>query len=82
MASCWSDTKLLDKTADIYLKSNAQNKTKDTFIEILKNIEGYHGDKKVVFGEILSNDEIEAYAKQLDELAASGKSNKEIKEAT
>ena len=27
MASCWSDTKLLDKTADIYLKSNAQNKT-------------------------------------------------------
>ncbi len=82
MASCWSDTKLLDRTADIYLKSNAQNKTKDTFVEILKNIEGYHGDKKVVFGEVLTNEEIEAYAKQLEELASSGKSNKEIKEAT
>jgi hypothetical protein len=82
MASCWSDTKLLDKTADIYLKSNSQNKIKDTFVEILKNIEGYHGDKKVVFGEVLSSEEIEAYAKQLEELASSGKSNKEIKEAT
>ncbi len=82
MASCWADTKLLEKTADIYLNSKAQNKTKDTFVEILKNIEGYHGDKKVIFGEILSKEEIEKYAKELEDLALSGKNNKEIKEAT
>ena len=82
MASCWADNKLLDRTADIYLKSTAKNKTQDTFKEILKNIEGFNGDKKVVFGDVLSKEEIETYAKELEELALKGKTNSEIKEAT
>ncbi len=82
MASCWADNKLLDRVADIYQNSNAENKTKDSFIEILKNIEGYHGDKKIIFGEVLSKQEIETYAEELENLAKQNKSNKEVKEAT
>lgn len=83
MASCWADNSLLNRASSIYMSAPTENKTLHTFKEILKNIEGYHGSRdKVVFGEVLSAEEIEMYAKELEELVNSNKSNKEIKEAT
>ena len=86
MSTCWADSSLIQKATDIYSASQSDDKVKDSLKEILKGIEGTDGNKKVKFGEALSEAEIEAYANRLKELSTSNKSrkefNKEISEIT
>lgn len=88
MAGCWADSTLIEKAKDIYSNSKADDKIFDSFKEILKGIEGTDGKKHVKFSDtnVLSEAEINDYAKKLQELSTSNKSrkefNKEIKEIT
>ena len=65
MAGCWADGELIDRATDIYKNSNAKDKVRDAFKEILANIEGTHGKEKVLFGEALSEEELAKYADDL-----------------
>lgn len=81
MAGCWADHSLIDKATSLYSKSNANDKIKDSFREILANIEGTHGGKpkpNVIFKEILSEEEIIKYADKLKELTTSNLKSKDI----
>ncbi len=77
MAGCWADSSLINKASDFYLNSQADDKIKDALKEILGNIEGYHGNEKIVFKEVIPT-ELEAYATQLRELCDSNISRKEL----
>ena len=71
MASCWADHSLIDKATELYKKSNASDKIKDSLKEILGNTEGTHGKTKVLFKEALSEEELVKYADKLKELSIS-----------
>ena len=81
MASCWSDTKLIDRTKEIYENSTSKDKVADTFKELIKNIEGVDGKNKVKFNDskVLSEAEIEEYANKLRELSEKNLKSKELK---
>lgn len=81
MASCWADSSLIQKATDIYSKSNSEDKIKDTLKEIIKGIEGTHGESHVKFSEVLTPQEIEEYASRLKTLTTAHKSKKEFNEA-
>ena len=74
MASCWADHALIQRASEIYTKSNADDKVKDTLKEILAKTEGVHGKEKIVFGDVLKKD-LDIYAEKLKELTVSDKKN-------
>ena len=86
MASCWADSTLIKRATETYSESNSSNKVKDTLKNILSNVEGFHGDKKVIYKEALSDAELEKYADDLAKLSEKNLSrkelNKEIKKIT
>lgn len=80
MSKCWADSSLIQRSTEIYKKSNAEDKVKDTFKELILNTQGYHGNKTVIFGDELTSAEIEKYATKLKELSVSAKDiDKDIK---
>jgi len=91
MASCWADNSLINRATEISsqlaksenynLATNKLENFKESLKEIIRNTEGYHGKNKVIFRDVLTEAEIEKYAKELSELTKD-KSNKQIKEAT
>lgn len=68
LAGCWADSSLIDKAAKLYKESSSADKVKDSLAQILGNIEGYDGKKKVLFKDILSGDDIEKYSQKLKDL--------------
>ena len=68
MASCWADNSLIDRATETFKNSNADDKVKDSLKDILSNIEGTHGNKKVLFKDVLSEQEISSYAEKLNNL--------------
>lgn len=68
MASCWADSNMINKFSDMYKKSTAEDKVRDSLKKILENIEGFEGDKEYAFKDILTKEEIEKYADRLKEL--------------
>ena len=80
MANCWADSDLINKAKDIYKNSNTEDKVKTTFKEIIGNIEGFEGKEKVVFKDILSEQEIENYANRLKELTSANVNKDKLKE--
>lgn len=78
MANCWGDHSLIDKATSLYLKSNANDKVKDSLREILANIEGAHGKSNVIFKNVLTEEEIIKYADKLKELTTSNLKSKDI----
>ncbi len=81
MASCWADSNMINKFSDAYSKSTAEDKIKDTLKTILKNIEGYEGDKHLAYKDILSDKELEHFADKLNELTTKSQSKKEFKKS-
>lgn len=75
MASCWADSNMINKFSDMYKKSTADDKIKDSLKKILENIEGFEGDKEFAFKDILTEEEIETYASRLKELTEKQKAN-------
>ena len=69
MASCWADSNMINKFADVYKTSAADDKIKDSLKTILKNIEGFEGNKNLSFKDILTEEELENFANKLKALA-------------
>lgn len=74
MASCWADSNMIDKFSNIYTNSSADDKIQDSLKNILGNIEGYEGDKKLAFKDVLTEEELETFSRRLKELAEKQKS--------
>lgn len=68
MASCWADHSLIDRATEIYTKSTADDKIRDSLKEILANTEGTHGKSKILFKDVLKEEELAKYADRLKEL--------------
>lgn len=84
MANCWADSSLIEKASEIYKNTSGEDKIKSTFKEMIGNIEGFEGrgkDSKVLFKDVLSEKEIEAYAEKLKSLTANNVDKKELKNA-
>ena len=82
MAGCWADHTLIQRASELYTKSNADDKVKDSLKEILGNIEGVHGKEKVLFKDAnaLGEKEVAAIADKLKELSLKdGDIKKDIK---
>ena len=80
MSKCWADSSLIKQAADYYDTSKSPDKIKDSFKQILENIQGCEGKKSnVMFKNVLTADEIEHYSQKLKELSESNKTNKELK---
>ncbi len=71
MARCWADHSLVDRATELYTKSTADDKIRDSLKEILGNTEGTHGKNKVLFKDFLKEEELAKYADKLKELSAS-----------
>lgn len=79
MSECWADSSLVDEAKEYYNKSASSDKVKDALKNILGDIEGYEGDKKIVFKNgALSPEELDKYADKLAELSRSQKTNRQI----
>ncbi len=78
MASCWADSNMLTKMAEIYKASSAEDKTKDSLKQILKNIEGFDGNKKLAYKDILSEEEIEKFTLRLRDLSKKDLKKKDL----
>lgn len=78
MAGCWADSSLIEKATELYEKSHSDNKVKDVFKEILRETEGFHGKDKVQFKNVLTEAELEIYAKRLEALSKSDISRKRL----
>lgn len=81
MASCWADSSLIKRTAEIYSSMNADDKIKGTLKELIGNISGHEGmgGKEISFNEKLSSNEIDEIAEKLKELTTAKKTNKEFR---
>ena len=81
MASCWADSNMIEKFSSVYKASTSDDKVLDSLKTILKNIEGYEGNKLVSYGDILTQEELDTYSKKLKELTEKQQSNKELKKS-
>lgn len=79
MSTCWADSNLVDHASEIYKKSTSKDKVKDVLKDILENIEGFDGDKKVLYKTELSEQALEEYAAKLKELSVKDISRKDFK---
>lgn len=78
MAKCWADNSLIDRATETFKNSKSSNKIQDSLKDILANVEGTHGKEKVLFKEVLSEQELSSYAEKLYKLTDSGEINKEV----
>ena len=78
MSGCWADSTLIDKAAEYYKNTKSSDKVKESLSPILGNIEGFNGDKKVVFKDSLGEAAIEEYAKKLAEISRQKDNGKEV----
>jgi len=78
MSECWADSSLIDEAKEYYNKSASSDKIKESLKGILGDIEGFEGDKKIIFRETLSPEDLDKYADKLAEITRSKKSNKEL----
>lgn len=78
MSECWADSSLIDEAKEYYKRSNSSDKVKDSLKSILGDIEGFEGNKKIVFKEALSQEELDKYAEKLASLLRSQKTNREL----
>jgi hypothetical protein len=74
MAGCWADSSLIQKATDIYSNTSEPDKVKGTFKELLNSVQGFDGKNKVLYKEVLSQDEIENYATKLKEFSLKNES--------
>ena len=65
MARCWADHSLVDKATELYTKSSADDKIRDSLKEILANTEGTHGKNKVLFKDVLKEEELAKYKERM-----------------
>jgi len=86
MADCWADSTLIKRATETYTEAKGADKVKESLKNILGNVEGFHGDKKVVYSEVLTEAELNKYADDLARLSEKNLTrkelNKEIKKIT
>ena len=78
LSKCWADSSLIDKLAHSYNEVEGENKVEGTIKDILSNIEGVDGKDRKVFKDILTEEEINNYAKELTEISKKEKNGKEV----
>ena len=78
MSRCWADSTLIDKAAEYYSQSSSEDKVKESLKNILGNIEGYEGKRKVLFKDELGPD-LDKYADKLTEISRSGRNDKALR---
>ena len=79
LSNCWADSKLINKISHTYTETADSDKVQGTIKDLLGNIEGVDGKKKVVLKEALTKEELENYTKQLTELSRKSENGKEVK---
>ena len=77
MSGCWADSSLIERASEMYKSSNG-DKVKDTFKEIISNIEGVDGKKRIVAKDVLTKAEIETMAEELKALSKSSADKKQF----
>lgn len=78
MSECWADSSLVNEAKEYYNNSASSDKVKESLKRILGDIEGFEGNKKIVFKDALSPEELDKYAEKLTEISRSGKTNKQV----
>lgn len=69
MSRCWADSSLLDKACEYYKNASSNDKIQESLKNILGDIEGFDGDKKVIFKEKLGENSLAEYSRKLAEIS-------------
>lgn len=78
MSGCWADSNMINQISNVYNSSVSNDKVKDTFKTLLKNMEGYDGKVKVSFDKALDN-ELDSISEELKDLSSKQLKKKEFK---
>ena len=78
MSRCWADNSLIDKATELYKNASSEDKVQESLKNILGNIEGFEGKRKVVFKDELK-DSLDDYAKKLTELSRSTENDRAVR---
>ncbi|MCQ2754287.1 MAG: hypothetical protein MJ231_04470, partial [bacterium] len=78
MSTCLADSSLIENATKLYTKSTSKDKMRSALKELFENIEGYDGDKKIKFKDVLSKSEINEYISQYREIAKKDLKRKEL----
>ena len=78
MSRCWADSTLVDKAAEYYKNASSEDKVKESLKNILGDIEGFDGDKKILFREKLGSD-LDSYVNKLTEITRSNSNDRAMR---
>lgn len=78
LSSCWADRSMIDKAAEYYKNAQSDDKVYETLKTIISETEGVDRNRTKKFKEILTNEEIENFAKELAEISRKDKNGKEV----
>ena len=78
MSRCWADSTLVDKAAEYYKNASSEDKVKESLKNILGDIEGFDGDKKILFREKLGSD-LDFYGNKLTEITRSSSNDRAMR---
>ena len=78
MSRCWADSTLIDKAAEYYTKASSEDKVRESLKNILGNIEGYEGKRKILFKDELGSD-LDKYANKLAEISRSSSNDRAMR---
>ena len=78
MSRCWADSTLVDKAAEYYKNASSEDKVKESLKNILGDIEGFDGDKKILFREKLGSD-LDFYGNKLTEITRSNSNDRAMR---
>ena len=59
LSECWADSSLINEAKEYYNNSQSADKVKESLRRILSDIEGFEGNKKVVFRDVLSAEDLD-----------------------
>ena len=78
LSECWADSSLINEAKEYYNNSQSADKVKESLRRILSDIEGFEGNKKVVFRDVLSAEDLDKYADKLAKITSSNKDNHQV----
>ena len=68
MSNCWADSSLINKAADYYKNAESEDKIKESFKNIIADIQGHEGKNTVYFKNVFSEEELNNYAQKLADI--------------
>lgn len=78
MSRCWADNSLIDKATELYKNASSEDKVQESLKNILGDLEGFEGKRKVIFKDELKGS-LDDYAKKLAELSRSKENDRAVR---